>query len=263
MGLIGGIGLWALIALGAALVSGAHSVPAIFDTIPAVVSSPAREILSLFGFTILELMIFAGAMYRHETRYALGGLLVGLVGALAANIGSSVDSVAALGGDGLKLTVAIVLALIAPLAAFLAGEMCHKLYMQHQGYVAKLLAEWEVKRKELDAVINREFTKLEKLRKADGHGRTTTAPVSALSPADGQRTDGGHGYGVGYSKRTDADERVRAHLERHPGDINMNVRDLAAKVGVGKTKVAEVVREMKLRQMDTDDGDTEPVSVGG
>lgn len=170
-GLIGGIFIWAVIALGAAVVSGAHSVPAILQTIPQIIVSPFREVLSLFGFTIFELLIFAGALYRKQTGFATMGLLLSLVGALAANIGSSVFSVHENQGGGLDYAVAIILALIAPLAAFLAGEMVQRLFAQHHEQIALKNTEYDEKRRELDKVINREFTKYEKAyevsRKAD------------------------------------------------------------------------------------------------
>lgn len=161
-GLIGGILIWAIIALGAAVVSGAHSIPAILQTIPQVIVSPIREILSLFGFTIFELLIFAGALYRKQTRFATLGLLLSLVGALAANIGSSILSVHENAGSAFDYGVAVILALIAPLAAFLAGEMVHRLFDQHHEQQAAKIAVYDEQRKTLDATINREFVKYEK-----------------------------------------------------------------------------------------------------
>jgi hypothetical protein len=165
-GLIGGIFIWAVIALGAAVVSGAHSVPAILQTIPAIVMSPMRETLSLFGFTIFELLIFAGALYRRQTKFATLGLILSLVGALAANIGSSVFSVHENNGQTLDYIVAVILALIAPLAAFLAGEMVQRLFEQHAADIKTKMDAYDAARRELDKVINREFVKYEKLHEA-------------------------------------------------------------------------------------------------
>lgn len=159
-GLFGGILLWAFIALGAALVSGAHSVPAILRTIPHEVESPFREYLSLFGFTIFELLIFAGALYRHDSRFAGWGLIISIFGALAANIGSSIATVPA--NDLLNAIVAVILAVIAPSAAFLAGEMVHRLFMKHADTLRKAVDDFDDKRKRLDQEINKAFAKYER-----------------------------------------------------------------------------------------------------
>lgn len=170
-GLIGGILIWAIIAIGAAVVSGAHSIPAILQTIPQIIVSPLREIFSLFGFTIFEMLIFAGALYRHDTKFATAGLLLSLLGALAANIGSSIFSVHENGGAELDYVVAIVLALIAPLAAFLAGEMVHRLFIDHAKLKNEQMTVYDEKRRELDKVINREFVKYEKAFKTSRNSR--------------------------------------------------------------------------------------------
>lgn len=259
-GLIFNTGLWIVIMTGAAVYSGTHTVPAAAQTISHYVPSPLRDYLSLSIFTILELTIFAGSLNRRNNRTAFTLMVLAMVGALAANIGSSVQAVTDSGGDWLIMVVSIVLALLAPSVALGAGEMSHRLYEQHQQKITSAMEMWETKRKELDAIINREYTKLEKqIRELSG--RTRTPQLSALSVADGQRTDSGHGYGSGYSKRTDADTAVRTYLAEHPEDMNMNVRDLAAKIGVGKTKVAEVVRELKLTATPATEEDTEPVEV--
>lgn len=233
-GLIFGIGVWGLIALGAALVSGAHSVPAILQTIPEVVVSPLREILSLFGFTIFELLIFAGAVYRRESQYAAWGLMIAMIGALAANIGSSILTVQKNSGDWLNLIVAIVLALIAPLAAFLAGEMVHRLIENHRAIIQAAWARYEETCRELDIVILRDFKKVSKpqavqLSNGQSIGQNLLPAASNL----------------GHKKRPDATQVVQQHLTEFPADINREARDLAAFLGVGKSTVNNVQRQMK------------------
>lgn len=161
-GLVGGILLWSIIALGAALVSGAHSVPAIYQTIPLSVPNVLRTGLSLFGFTIFELLIFAGALYRRDSRFAHFGLLLSMIGALAANVGSSVFAVTENKGDWLNMVVAVVLAFIAPLAAFLAGEMVHRLFAAHNEKMREAGDAYNQARADLDKQINRDFVKYER-----------------------------------------------------------------------------------------------------
>lgn len=74
--------------------------------------------------------------------------------------------------------------------------------------------------------------------------------VSAFQRTD-NRTDGqpdnaadkGHGYGRDYTRTADARTRVLNHLADNPADVNLTVRALADKVGVGKTVAAEARRE--------------------
>lgn len=73
---------------------------------------------------------------------------------------------------------------------------------------------------------------------------SVSAPVSAVRGADGQRTDN-HGYGTGYTKRMDARDMIRTHLQENPDDLSMTVRELADKLGRSKTTVAEVMKEMR------------------
>lgn len=235
-GLIGGILLWALIAFGAALVSGAHSVPAILQTIPAVVPSPYREGLSLFGFTIFELLIFAGAVYRRDTRYATWGLLLAMVGALFANIGSSVVAVTQNHGDGLNYAVAIVLAVIAPSAAFLAGEMVHRLFAAHQDKLAEAFMKYDAQRIDLDKVINRDFMKYEK-----------QFEVHEVSRNDFMKS--GEAETLHETSRNPVKPRVKIHevakLVHENGDDNLSANDMMVKYNISlgsTTKIREMLK---------------------
>lgn len=239
-GLIGGILLWALIAFGAALVSGAHSVPAILQTIPAVVPSPYREGLSLFGFTIFELLIFAGAVYRRDNRYATWGLLLAMIGALFANVGSSVVAVTQNHGDGLNYAVAIVLAIIAPLAAFLAGEMVHRLFEAHQEKLTAAFAEYDADRITLDRIINRDFVKYEKQfteRSVNSADKIIPAPVHSVNSVNSTN---------GYSKQMNSRQIIGEYFERHPEFKNMTLDQLneaieqESGIRVGRTSIHNV-----------------------
>lgn len=225
-GLLFGLMLWGIIAVGAALVSGAHSVPAILQTIPIIVPSPYRESLSLSGFTIFELLIFAGALYRRDNRYAAWGLYVALAGALAANIGSSIHAVQENQGDWLATTVAVILAVIAPLAAFLAGEMVHHQYEQHRKTIDKAQVDYEQKLKDRDAIINREYVKYSK-----GQSEKVAVSVPALPvQADPHPV----GAGFGYTRTPDGQKKVIEWLNVNTDKADLPARQLAEMIGVGK-----------------------------
>jgi hypothetical protein len=233
-GLIFGIFVWAVIAIGAALVSGAHSVPAILQTIPVVVPSPIREILSLFGFTIFELLIFAGAVYRKGNRYAGGGLLLAFVGALAANLGSSIYAVTQNQGSGLEMVVAGILAIIAPSAAFLAGEMVHRLFVAHAEKLKEAFAEYDEARLKLDKWINAEFTKY----------------MKQFEPSPVSRNDfmkSGEAETLHEPTRNAVKPRVKIHevarLVHENGDADLSASDMMAKYNISLGSTSKI-REM-------------------
>lgn len=51
--------------------------------------------------------------------------------------------------------------------------------------------------------------------------------------------------GKGYRKRMDARERLAKHLARHPDDVHLPARELAALVGVGKSTAADVLKAVR------------------
>lgn len=240
-GLIGGILVWSIIAIGAALVSGAHSVPAIHQTIPTSVPEGLRSLLSLAGFTIFELLIFAGALYRRDSPFAKYGLWLSMIGALAANIGSSVYAVTENRGDWLNMVVGVVLAFIAPLAAFLAGEMVHRLAEQHKEKIGDAAARYRDALGDVDKQINRDYKAyLRELSK-------TAVQNPSNGPSNGQTGENLRPSAsiLGHAKRPDASAIVQAHLLENPEDIEADARQLAARLGVGKSTVNNVQRYLK------------------
>lgn len=151
--------LWLIISIGASLVSGAHSVPAILFTIPQTVTSPIREVLALAGFTIFELMIFATALYRRESWWATGGLVLSYVGALAANMGSSIVATQANNGSEFDMAVAIVLAVMAPTAAFLAGEMLHRKVTEFNNQLEQARVEYRYELSQMQRKIRDDYSR--------------------------------------------------------------------------------------------------------
>lgn len=52
---------------------------------------------------------------------------------------------------------------------------------------------------------------------------------------------------INYQRHSTLKSKVYEHLEHFPDDLALNVRDLAAKLEVGKTTVAEVIKDLKSR----------------
>lgn len=227
-GLIFGIGLWTVIGTGAAVVSGAHSIPAILQTIPSEVV--IREYLSLFGFTIIELLIFAGALYRRDSRIAYWGLVLAMVGALAANIGSSIATVAHNGGDALSLVVAVVLALLPPLSALIAGEMVHLQFAKHKLAIDAANTEYEARRRDLDATINREYSKY----------------VKQFEPVKSASVDVNLRKLPSIDRPTPKMKKAIEWLEQHPEHLDTESRVLADMIGVSHTLANDARKVVKF-----------------
>lgn len=244
--LIGGILIWSIIAVGAALVSGAHSVPAIHQTIPSSVPDGLRSVLSLSGFTIFELLIFAGALYRRDSHFAKWGLLLSMIGALAANIGSSVFAVTENGGDWLNMTVGVVLAFIAPLAAFLAGEMVHRLYEQHKEKIGDAFAKYDAARENVDKLINRDY-KAYTRDFAKQHAAQETSRNPFMN--DGEMPDLHEISRNDFTKSGEKKPRVKIHeiarQVHENGDVDLSTAEMMAKynISLGSTsKIREILK---------------------
>jgi hypothetical protein len=152
----------------------------------------------------------------------------------------------------LNVGIFVLVAISAPVLAFISGDVAGMLsavdaHRQRRADTEydRIMAEWQ---EDLNSSWAREKSKwgvrievsAVRPQVTDTDGQT---PLLSATDAD---TDGrGHGYGQGYSKRTDARDRVRQHLEQFPDDLTLPVRELAEKVGVGKTIAAEVRREMQ------------------
>lgn len=78
------------------------------------------------------------------------------------------------------------------------------------------------------------------IQRTDADGRNDKGS-SIRTGADGQRTDSGHGY----QRNSNAKDMVRQHLIDNPGDVKAPVRELAARLNVGKSTVSDVQREFR------------------
>lgn len=185
--------------------------------------------------------------------WMVGGFWLAFGVAILANLYASIKHVPLVAPVAplLDLVIALAVGLSAPMLAFIAGDILASLYLRSERRRADLRARYEAALSDWQTAREKSWN----ARKGDYGLRlrvdnlpAATASMSALSEPDGQRTDvdgRGHGYGVGYVKRTDAQDRVRAYLDSNPDAISLTVRELAATVGVGKTTVAEVVRQYK------------------
>lgn len=231
-GLLSAIFLLAIIFIGAALVSGAHSIPALLFTIPEVVQSPIREALAIAGFTVFELMIFTMALFRRESILALIGLVISFVGALMANLGSSIASTTANNGSGFDMFVAVVLAALAPTAALLVGELLHKkleqFFANKRAADEEYAAAWVVIQRRIRDEYTRKYVKRArkstKLREKEvSHNEFREVSQNTAKP---------------YEPRKSVREIARKVHEN--GDHTLRGREIARKYGVTDSSASKI-----------------------
>lgn len=232
------VSYWIIVAAGAAIFSGVHTLPTAEMTIEASVSYRAQ--LALTAIIIVEFSIFGSAAGRHYIKWLKYLLIVSLGVALIGNLSSSYTAVAHNGGDWLNQLAGVLLSIIAPVTAFAAGEVLHFQIDSLNARRKEADIEYQAAWKEVEAKINAAYTKLEKEAKDIVRAQNTVS-VSVES---------GRTSAFGYSKKSDAKDIVRAHLDKHPSDIDKTVRELADILGVGKTTVSDVKRELLTKSVD-------------
>jgi len=191
---------------------------------------------------------------KNTVKWAMAGLVFTVIVGLGANA----DAVLKLHGihipNEVNVFINLLVALSAPTLAFISSDVLAIELMATEIRRREAMLDHDKKSRKWAKDMNAHWRGVQKnwgakieVSKADTR-RTDKAPqLSALSGADGQRTDSGHGYGQGYNKRTDARTLVYEHLEAFPEDIRLTVRELAAKTGAGKTTVSDVIKEIKAR----------------
>jgi hypothetical protein len=229
------IGFWVLVAGGAAVFSGSHTIPAAEMTI--FQSVPNRDVLAITAFIIVELVIFGAAAGRHEIGWLKWLLLACVLVALVGNISSSARAVTENGGDALNQFGGVLLSIIAPITALAAGEVLHIQLdkRNHKHEDAQRL--YDEKMVELQAKINTAYKRYEK-------------DTSTVQPSKGRPMDVSIGQGyipaastLGHTKVPDASKRVQEFYEQNKDalwDETLGVRKVAEHLGVGRQTVSNV-----------------------
>lgn len=225
--------------------------------------------IGIAAFVMLECTIVAYAFIRTRShfnkermddvkRLTNRGLWLAFTVALAANVHATLKQNGVITVDWINTVILLLVAVSAPTLAFISGDIMGLEYMRSNSkrreieesnqalfgaWADGLNKSWQSSQSKWGVRIDVENERI--VLPTDGRADTSKRQLSALSEADGQRTDSGHGYGSGYTKRTDARTRVTEHLTQFPDDLTLNVRDLAEKLGVGKTTVAEVMKGFK------------------
>lgn len=242
---------WAVMAmfLAAAIISGVHTVPTVYQTIEKDKVAPlVHDIAALASFIAVELAILLSA-YLLKRNAKLGWLLLITTSSVAgiANLQSSLSAMAST--DAWTRTVAIAIGLAAPLIVLASGKLLVDIFNGERTISGRADERYREESKAFDAEVLAAFEKFSRKHPASAQLSASVQPtmpvLSAPASAADMRT---HGHGQGYARATDAREVVRTYLREHPDAIAMSSRDLAAQLGVGKTIVAEELKAIRMAQ---------------
>jgi hypothetical protein len=252
-----------VIMVAGSIVSASHTIPTFMGDAVTIFSL----IVGLAAFFMSEVALAAFAyvgVMRHyratqkepeSLKVLVGaGVIVPFVVMAAANINHEFS----LNGQALPpfIQTAIILAisLSAPFMSYISGEVFAMFEVidrvdqeKHDKDYAAQDAAWEEKCRAAWGREKVNYGGKIKIEPVPVAALTLSAPMSAVSATDGhgqERTDN-HGYGTGYTKKMDARDTIRTHLQENPSDLSMTVRELADKLGRSKTTVAEVMKEMR------------------
>lgn len=184
--------------------------------------------------------------------WMLIGFWVAFGVAIAANVYASVKHVPLIAPymPFAEFAMALAVGLAAPLLAFISGDILGSIYVRSQRQRTAIVDQhraaveawaegrerrWNARKGDYGLRIN-----VESLTSGQPSALSAVRPQA---DTDGQRTDGTHGYGQGYVRRTDAREKVAAYLDANPDALKLTVRELADAAGVGKTVAAQVRAE--------------------
>lgn len=249
-----------VIVLASVLVSGSRTV-----------AEFGGELIGIAAFVMLECSIVAFAFIRTRSHFdkkrmedvrklTNRGLWLAFMVALAANIHATLKQNGVVTAEWINTTILLMVAFSAPTLAFISGDIMALEYMrinqrnkeieesnksEFEAWAEGLNKSWQSQQSRWGVKIEVENERVV-VPRTDGQA---TRHLSALSEADGQRTDSGHGYGVGYTKRTDARTRVEEYLAVNPEAVSMTARELADVIGVGKTTVADVLKARKRNEV--------------
>lgn len=231
---------WAVMAMfmAAAIISGVHTVPTVYETIEADKVAPlVHDAAALASFIAVELAILLSA-YLLKRNTVLGWLLLIITSCVAgiANLQSSMTAMS--GKDDWSRLVAVVLGVSAPLIVLASGKLLVDIFNGERSINTRAEERYLEACKAFDAEVLTAF-KRDGKRLVSTVSAAPSAPLSLSASAVSAADNRTHGHGQGYGRNVDSRERVRTHLREHPEDLSLSARALADKLGdVGKTVVA-------------------------
>lgn len=242
---------WAVMAMfmAAAVISGVHTVPTVYQTIEKDMVAPwVHQLAAMSSFVAVELAILLSA-YLLKRNPKLGWLLL-ITTSFVAGIANLQSSLTAMSGkNAWTQIVAVSVGLAAPLIVLASGKLLVDIFNGERTVNARADERYHEECKKFDAEVLAAYEKFSRSKKAPVQLAAPSAsvqpsmlPASATLSAADTRT---HGNGQGYARATDARERVRTYLRENPDAIRLSSRELAEQLGVGKTIVAEELKALR------------------
>lgn len=230
----------------------------VFLVAASVIVSGSRTVVEFGGgfvgasaFVMLELGIIGYAYIgakrdpknhdRSVKRLTKAGITMAFVVALSANVHATLKADGIVIDPAIDTLILLFVAVSAPTLAYIAGELLgieavsgsrHQSDMETE--YARQMAEWR-------EGLNRAFDS-RKGRLGIRVEMETEPALPSLSMSV-QRPNGQVGHGQGYVRESKASVTVRQHLDSFPQDASLTVRELAEKIGVGKSTVATVLKQ--------------------
>lgn len=233
--------------ISAALLSGVHTVPTVRRGIETddLISAPVRDVVSLSAFVAIELGIFVSAYLMvagggRDKWLAWLMLFLAATVAIVANL-YSVSRALMSGGEAGVTLVGVIIGICLPTIALASGKMYVSMHRADTSAEQRVRRAYREACLTFDVQVSEAYEAYE--RKLDR--RTQRELLSERTEADGQNGQTGQASGYGYERTADARTRVQSHLAENPDDASMSVRQLADILGVGKSTVADALRDMR------------------
>ena len=237
----------------AALMSGVHTVPTVREGMPddSMFSDAVKDLIAYGSFAAFELSVFSAsyALLRRASAWVWLTLAVAFLVMVASNLLQVTRAFAAEGDPGTQL-VAVIVGVGAPLVALLSGKILVDIHRTNAHQDSEATTRYEAACKQFDADVLTAFEKQQKrtVRQAPTPSAQRPLQQTPDTPADADTDGREHGTGQGYTKRTDAREAVHAFLKDNPAAANLTVREIADLLKVGKTTVADVMKDWRTER---------------
>jgi cation transport ATPase len=226
---------WAVGAMfvAAAFFSGIHTVPVAYRMIERFgVAEWLRQAGGISAFLFIELAVLVSAymLVKRRSVVMLIILLIAICVAMGANLYSVSEAFLPEQFDSFARMIAVMFGVVAPLMAALAGGVF--VWLHHAERVAEARAKTAFK--ELKIAWDKEIER--------AHKRAYPAasrPVQSVSIGQSAVSS------IGHKKVVDATVRAQQYLDAHPEDLNLSPRELARKIGVGKSTANNVQRWLR------------------
>lgn len=141
-----------------------------------------------------------------------------------------------------NLVIVILLSTSAPLLVWIAGEALGMEVVTAERRELKTDREWKEALALWHDGLNRSWDAQKARLGVEIRVEREKHPM--LSAVQRVQMDN-DGHGQRYTRESKTVQLVKAHLEAYPSDMSMTVRELADKIGVGKSTVANALRVMR------------------